>query len=327
MFWISLAISSYFFSALSQTFDKILLKSRIPSPATYAFYTGLTSALVIVLLPFVGALSNLALQITVIVMALAAGVIFIPAIYFLFIALSRCDISRIVPIIGGSIPIFLLLIGLTAGIEQISKQDFLGIALFVAGGFILATEIMSNERLDSFATHIFGIRGKRLQICGIESRWGIGAALFSGFFFALTYYTSKIVYAAPSDFIPEFIWMRLGSVVGALIMLLIPMFRMQIFTMTPTISRSSAEFLFANKLIGASSFLLLNASFNAAANQSQIVIINALKGIEHLFIFILSFALTLWRPNILMEPFDYHTIVLKLIGIIAIAFGFIAILG
>ena len=190
------------------------------------------------------------------------------------------------------------------------------------GGLILALEVAQNNRSDSLITHLLGTSGHRLQICSYETGKGIGAALLSAFFFALTFFLSKEVYNAPSAFIPEFFWMRMGSVVGAFGMLLIPLFRKTIFITTPSISRSSAGILFGNKLIGASSFILLNFAFNVAPSQAHVVIIDALKGFEHLFVFIFSFMLTLIYPTLLVEAFDRHTIILKLLGIILIAIGF-----
>ena len=94
---------------------------------------------------------------------------------------------------------------------------------------------------------------------------------------------------------------------------------------TPTISKSSASFLFGNKIMGAFGFFLLNLSFSAARDQGYIVIINAMKGLEHVFVFIFSLFLTVFYPKILHEKFDYHTIVLKIIGIAFIGLGFVFI--
>lgn len=321
MLWIWLAVGSYFFSAISQIVDKILLRSRIPSAATYAFYTGLTSALVAVLIPF-APFSDFLLPFATVFFALVAGVVFIPAIYFLYTSLIRCDVSRIVPMIGAAIPIFLVLLGVITSKGTIQQNDLFAVLFFIFGGLILALEVEQTVRSDSLVAHLLGASGHRLQICSYETGRGIGAALLSAFFFALTFFLSKEVYNAPSAFIPEFFWMRMGSVMGALGMLLLPILRRNIFATTPTMSQSSAGILFGNKLIGASSFLLLNLSFNVAASQNQVILINAMKGIEHFFVFLLALGFTLFSPGILSEAFDRHTLILKLLGMLLIAIGF-----
>lgn len=323
MIWLLLAITSYFFSALSQVIDKILLQSRLPSPKTYAFYTGLTSFFVIVLIPF----GFKFLPTPTLLLALSTGVVFIPAIYFLYASLNWCDVSRIVPIIGGAIPIFLLLLSWIWFGSVLIQRQFIAIIFFVLGGLILATEVQQHSQArDSLLAHLLGAKGHRLAICGRDTGKGIATAFASAFFFALTYFMTKQVYESPAAFVPEFFWIRMGSVIGALCMLIIPRIRKDIFLTTPTITRSSASILFGNKIIGATSFLLLNISFSLAANQSYIVIINAMKGLEHFFVFLFSIFLTMMYPQALHETFDRHTIILKLTGIALIGFGFVYLL-
>ncbi|MEK9175623.1 MAG: hypothetical protein AAB795_03485 [Patescibacteria group bacterium] len=319
MSWIFFAIISYFFSALSQIVDKILLRARLPSSATYAFYTGISSILVIILLPFGVSF----LPFSVLLLALLSGIVFVPAIYLLFISLRRCDVSRIVPIIGGAIPIFLLLISFVWSGQLLGARQLIAVLLFVVGGLILTIESEHSNLSDSFVAHILGVKGKRLKICNYETGKGIIVAMCSAFFFALTYFLSKQVYEFSTPFLSEFFWIRIGSVLSTLCMLLIPIIRQEIFATTYTISKSSASIIFGNKVIGAGGFFFLNISFSVASNQNYIVIINAMKGLEHFFIFIFSFFLTIFFPHLLYEEFDYHSIILKLAGITFIGFGFI----
>ncbi len=319
MTWAFLAIASYFFSALSQIVDKALLHTRLPSPATYAFYTGLTSSLVIILVPF----GVVLLPLPTLVLALVTGIFFVPAVYFLYTALKRCDISRIVPIVGGAIPIFLLFFGFLWLGQAITVRQLYAIGFFIFGGFVLATEFIPHQgAADSFVIHLLGAKGRHLQICGRETGKGIFSAIAAAFFFALTYFLTKQVYESPAAFIPEFFWIRMGSVLGGLAMLIVPRLRRTIFTTTPTISKSSASILMGNKIIGASGFFLLNLSFSAAANQSYVVIINAMKGLEHFFVFLFSLVLSLWYPKVFHEGYDRHSIILKLIGIALVGAGF-----
>lgn len=322
MSWIFLAIASYFFSALSQVVDKILLRVRLPSPITYAFYTGISSVLVIILLPF--GISFLPLP--TMLLALVSGIVFVPAVYFLFASLRRCEVSRIVPIIGGTIPIFLLLISFIWSGQWLNTHQLFAMALFIFGGLILATEAEHTERADSFLSHLLGVKSSRLKICDYEVGKGIATAIASAFFFALTYFLSEQVYEFSTPFLSEFFWIRAGSAIGALCILAFPRLRKNIFYITPTISKSSFSILLSNKIIGATGFFLLNASFSIAQNQSHVVIINAMKGLEHFFIFLLLVFLSIFYPHILHEKFDYHSIILKLSGIAVIGLGFVYLL-
>lgn len=322
MTWIFLAVASYFFSAISQIIDKVLLRARLPSPVTYAFFTGISSVLVVILLPFGVSF----LQLNVFLLALLSGILFIPAIYLLFFSLSRCDVSRIVPIIGGSIPTFLLLISFFWLNQLIDAREFVAVLLFIVGGMILAIESEHSKLADSFLSHILGMKDRRLKICNYETGKGIIAALCSAFFFALTYFLSTLVYESPTNFISEFFWIRMGSALGAFGIFLIPSFRKNIFFHTPKISTSSTWIIVSNKIVGSTGFFLLNMSFSVATTENNVVIINAMKGIEHLFIFVFSLLLTIFAPTILKEDFDHHTIILKLTGIAFIGFGFVYLL-
>lgn len=322
MSWVLLAASSYLFSALSQTIDKVLLQTRIPSAAAYAFYSGVTGVFVVVLVPWVSGWAGFLLPFWVFALAFAAGSAFVIALYFLYVSLRRCDVSRIVPIIGAAIPIFLLMFAVARG-EMLLLHQLIAVSLFVAGGIILAMEIrQQNNGYDSMLTHMFGMPGQRLALCSIEPRKGIAAAIVAALFFAGTFFLSKELFLAPTPFVSEFFWMRMGSVIAALAMLIAPWLRRDIFAVSSHISRSSTGMFFGNKVIGAASFLLLNLAFNAAPSQAYVVIVNALKGMEHLFVFFFSIGLTIFFPRILREDFDRHTLMLKSLGILFIAFGF-----
>lgn len=319
MSWVLLAALSYLFSALSQTFDKVLLQARIPSAAAYAFYAGVTSIFAVIILPFGFAL----LPPLMLMLAFTAGGALVAALYFLYVSLRRCDVSRIVPLVGGALPVFLLVFSAARG-ETLLLHQLIAVFLFVAGGIILAIEVrQQNNGYDSMLAHLFGMPGQRLALCSIEPRKGIMAAIAAAFFFAGTFFLSKELFTAPTPFISEFFWMRMGSVIAALGMLLVPWLRRDIFETSPLISHASAGMFFGNKVIGAASFLLLNLAFNAAPSQAYVVIINALKGTEHLFVLLFSIGLTLFLPHILREDFDRHTLMLKSLGIALIAFGFL----
>ncbi len=319
MFWIPLAIGSYFFSGLAATIDKALLSKRIPSPITYTFYTGLLSIGIVVLVPFGFTL----LPPKTLLLALAAGVAFIPASYFFYVSLRRCDVSRIVPVIGGSTPIFLMIFAFVVFGKALGPKEFAAVVFFILGEVVLATEVMASGRTDSLWTHLLGARGRRLQICGPDSRKGVFAALLAALFFALTFFLSKIVFDAATHFNAAFIWTRLGSFLAAVLMLLVPHVRKAIFATSRGLASSSSTFVVFNKIIGASGFYLLNLAFKEAASQNQVIIINSLKGFEYLFVFLLSIYLTVFYPDVLEEAFDYHTVILKLAGIFLISIGFI----
>lgn len=293
MSWLPLAIVSYFFSGLSATVDKVLLKARIPNPVLYAFYTGIFSIFVLLLAPF--GFSFLSPAITII--ALASGASILIGLGFFYAALQRSEASIIVPLVGAFSPIFILLLTNIFEVETLGTYTLIAFIFFVLGGVFLVGEV----RIKSSAV----------------SKQIIAFVLLAALFIALTFFFSKLVFQR-YPFVDGFIWTRLGSFFFALFFLLVPYLRREI-KYAPRTTPSSFGLFFINKGIGATSFLLLNLSIALG----PVSIINALRGLEYLFVFIITFLLTFFAPSILKESFHRRDAVQKVLGIISVGIGFI----
>ncbi len=128
MSWLLVTISAYFLFAIVALVDKYLLGGLMPSPKVYAFYVAALGILALVLIPF-GFLIPAPFQIF---LALLAGIFHILAIFTYFSGLQYFETSRIVPAIGGLLPLFVF--GLTyiftggkaiSFFQERSKKSFL----------------------------------------------------------------------------------------------------------------------------------------------------------------------------------------------------------
>ena len=107
MLWLAVAISAYLLLAIVALVDKYLISGPIPSPKVYVFYIGLFGILSLFLIP----LGFVIPQPIDIVINFIAGSIYLFAILGLIGAFKFFEVSRIIPAIGGFLPIFTLVLG------------------------------------------------------------------------------------------------------------------------------------------------------------------------------------------------------------------------
>src|SRR5690242_10852102 len=104
--WILLSLISYLLFAINGVADKFLLTKVVPNPAAFAFYTGVASPLVIVFAPF-GLHMIYGKDLAA---AILSGLSFFIALYFFYGTFKGVSVSRVLPLQGGLIPIFSLLL-------------------------------------------------------------------------------------------------------------------------------------------------------------------------------------------------------------------------
>lgn len=297
-FWIPIAAASYFLSGLTAILDKFLISKRIPSAASYSFYVGILGIGVLVLAPW--GFAFLPFKLTL--MALIAGVAFLAALYFFYGALKIDDATRVVPLVGGISPFFILLLSGIFFKQYLANTELLALLFFVAGGTLLyLPKIAEEDGAFKSKPLFFGI--------------------LSAFFFALTFFLSKWVYGH-SEFLTGFIWMRFGSFLAAALMLAFPKLRHDILSTSKTTTKGSIYFFLINKIIGAGSFILLNyALFFGPAS-----VIDAMKGLEQIFVFAIAISFTKFYPEILEESYAKKDIESKLAAIASFIIGFMILI-
>lgn len=295
MSWIPIALGAYLFSGLAAILDKILLKKGLPDPFVFAFWTGLLSLGILVLAPI--EFQIISLNTTII--ALFSGAASLAALYCFYVALRRSDASQIVPLITGTTPIFILLFEYFLLNHTLTQREFLAFTLFIGGGIILGVETKNSTKTRFNYHAIF---------------WGTSASLF----FAITFFLADVVFDR-APFISGFIWIRLGSVMAAILMLLLPGAWMRVLRRSErTAVRMYGIFLFT-KIFGAMGLLMLSY----AIAVGPVAIINAMQGLENLFVFLMALAISFSFPKLLRESFGIRSFVAKAFGTLLVGLGFI----
>jgi len=298
MSWFFIAIGAYFLTALNSVIDKYLLRRSIPHPIVYAFYVGLFSIFSVILTPFGFEWPGLFQFGT----ALSVGVVFLFALVTFFTALKEHEASRVVSIVGGFTPVFILILsGMLLG-EALNATELAAFVLLVSGGVVISLH-----------------RGAG---CGIFHFYkyscvrSTGTALLSAFLFAIFFVFAKFVFTH-QEFISGFVWTRIGSFIAALALIFIPGNRRLIFATTKHVGAKMGGLFIANKALAGVAFLMLNY----AIFLGNVTLVNALEGVKYAFLLILVYILTERFPYILREQTSFFVMTQKAVAIVSIFSG------
>lgn len=291
MNWLSIVILAYFLFALAYILDKFILSKISLEPIAYAFYVGILGIFVFVLAPFDFYLIPLKYAL----ISFFTGALFTFGLFFLYKSFQKSEISRIVPVIGGAIPVFTLIFAYFFLFERLSQNQMIAFVLLVIGGIIISKGKGKGEKT-SFSALVFAF---------------LAALLWSS-----SFVLSKFLYSNFS-FINAFIWIRVGGVLGALFLLVFRKNRRIIFRTNKKMKFKEINLVVFNKLLGAIAFILLNYGIFLGS----VSLANALQGIQYLFLLIMAIFLSRKFPWIIKEKIKARIIIQKLIAIIFIAIG------
>lgn len=308
MNWILLATLGQFLNAAVGILDKYIVSDEkvLPRPFVYAFYscllTGFWAAIYFLgLIPFFGNLGVPSLlnvtfpTIQVLSMAFLTAYTFFMALVSMYEALKKADASTVIPIIGA-----------------ISALSTFGLSYV-----FLSASLTPN--------HIFGILflslGTLLVAKSLPTVSVVLHALHSGLFFAFHYITMKGLFIETS-FENGFFWSRVGFVLFALSLLLVPVYFKKINAQTKGSTKRAGILVVATKtLAGVAAFLILKAT-----DLGDVAIVQALDGLKFVFIFLIAALFAHWLPESAVERDDRPlALVRKFIYVTFILLGYLII--
>jgi drug/metabolite transporter (DMT)-like permease len=224
--WLFITIGAYFINAGVYVADKFLLSKKIHSSIAYAFYVGVWSIFNIGLLffwPWTPNLRELTLD-------LLAGVLFLVTLVFWYKALHQSEASRVVPIVGALVPIFSFILSFVFLGETLSKNQLLAFIILICGGILISikhTKVYVYQKVVNRFREVIGdIFGEVPSGAQPTSRLLVNSVV-AALFFACYYVLMKFIYTY-QPFVGSFVWSRLGSFIGVLLMLFIPDWRQPI---------------------------------------------------------------------------------------------------
>ena len=288
MNWIVLALLAQFIAGSSVVFDKLIYKRLYQNPLGYTFWLGILGILSLLFIPF-GAHLNIPLSVALI--SIISGALFIGAMFFFFMAIFRGETSSEAVLIASLSPIFTLTASYFIIGTSLDTLRFGAFAFLVIGGVIL------------FFT-------QKLKV-GLAT---LGYSFASAVLFGLSYTLTKLSFLETGYF-TGFMWTKIGGVLAVLALLLVPVFRKKILTRQNHERLNKPVLYFLNRsYAGIGSIILYYA-----ASLGPVSLVNATEPVKYIFVFIGGWLL-------LKEVFKGWALAGKIIAFAFVALGII-ILG
>lgn len=309
MLWILLALVAHAGNGLVFIVDKGLLgtESGAGDPKRLAFYSGLLSALAIVLV----ALDFAPPTGFVVLWSLIAGVLFVSALWLFFTALDSDETSRVVPITGSAVPLFTLLFAVLFLGEVLSGRQLLAVLLLILGGAVLSMQLRQTRGLS------------------FRALW---TSIAAGAAFAAYFAVVKYLYDSFQPFWSAFAYSRLGVGIAALVLLGPIVWSSRSRTQVkakPAASKRRRKTLqyiagafFGSKVLGTAMFILQNY----AISLGSVTVVNALQGTQYLFVLLVAALMSRLLPKLFREELHRVALMQKVAGISLISFGLMLVL-
>lgn len=227
--WFLIVIVAHVFYAFIFVIDKHIISRSLPHPIVYSFYIGVLGFIILVLIPFGFSFPSL----TQVVLILIAGAAQVAGWVFMYEALNKGEVSRIIPFIGSFIALFTLVLSTFLIGEHLSAEQLVAFVFLVLGSLILVVKRKSLlER--SFLGEIFRRKGIFLM------------ALLASLLFAIFWVITKYIFL-DTTFVTGLIWMRTGAALMALTLLIPKKNRILIFRKTEKLKPKTIKFVFASR--------------------------------------------------------------------------------
>lgn len=286
---IGLAVFGQLLNAVSVLIDKyIVTRTLITRPSVYVFYVGMVSGIALLLLPFdlvrVPDASTIWLSLDI-------GFVFIASILFLYRALKHANATDVVTWLTATSALTTFLFGALFLNEQLPKSFPFAMALFVPG-LLLVGHFRFSPR--SF-----------LQV------------IVAGILFGLSAVLLKILFSHTS-FIDGFFWSRMGNMIAALSLLLLPSVRNHVFHITRSASSHVGALIVTNRALSGIAFLCILY----AIRVGPVALVNSLSSLQFVFIFLLVILLAKYVPELYAHEFRTGHILHKIVAMGFIMTGF-----
>lgn len=306
MSWLLIAILAYLFLAVVNVADKFIVEKVLPGPRTYAFLVSAAGMIVFLAAPWFLEWPGFGL----LLLNILTGSFFTAALLFLYSSLKGHEASRVFTLVGGLVPIFVLLFSLFLFKEEFSLYEWWAIYCLVLGTVLIAALSTRHSVLQEIKNKL-NIRFKK--------QWhSLLFSVLASLFFALFWVASKYAYNTQS-FASAFIWIRLGTFLAVLLLLVRKDWRKELKSDLKKSSKNkNNRFVF----FGTQGLAALGSILqNYAVSLGSVALITSLQGLQYAVLLILTFLITLINPKILKEDSSAKIVFQKILAIILITLG------
>ncbi len=297
-------VAGQFINALVAIIDKYIVTSRtVARPVVYAFYITVLSGISIVIflfgtitIPFANyslpSIENVYLpSFLTILMSVFGSISLFFALTTMYSAFKKSDASDVVPVIGSSSAVFVLILG------------FLLLGLSLPNNFALGFTLLIIGTLS-----VSHFRFRKVDLL---------FSVLSGFFFAVNILSAKILFVE-TNFDNGFFWLSVGYLIIPLFILFSKEYREKILNQPKITGKSGGALVIVNKILaGVAAFLILKAI--DIGNPS---IVQALAGLQFAFLLFFSILFGKHTPHEFGENINWKEGLQKFFSIVIIVLGF-----
>lgn len=297
MVWIGVALLGYFFNAVTAVLDKYLLSGPIKTPAVYAFFVAIFSLFALGFAPF--GFHFVDWQVTGIL--LLSGAIFLYGLVAFYSAVQGWNISRIAPLVGIVVSFVAFVAIFLPGFSeaQFTAGHIIALLFLIIGGGLLAFDLPLKPH--EYIPWQVLVAGMAMGVSLLLLKYGYREV----------------------NFVTGLVWSRMGLFLAGMSLFLIPSFRRQILSSMQGASISNASnvstslvFIVNKTLAGIGSFLVVYATF-----LGPVSFVQALSGMQYLFLLLLAFPLCHFFPMVYCEKLFFWDWVQRISAILFIGIG------
>jgi len=277
---------------ISLVWDKVLLRQpETTNLVSYVFWLGAISIFGLLLAPFGFHWPKL----SICLLAFATGILHLAAVWFYYAALKRGEASQTLAVMGGFSPVATALIAIPLlRHPYLTHGNLLAFALLVLGGFVM----FLSEKLNL----------RRI----------LPAILLASGLFGLVNVLQKVVFDN-TNFVSGYVIFTVGTFAGAMLLLVPPRWRRQIFVESEKAEPRSRFWYFVNRFVsGVGSFLIFYA-----IDLAHPAVVDAISGVRYAIIFLGAYGLTRLYPRWLQENFRGWTLAGKALATLVIVAGLV----
>jgi len=306
MSWLLIAVIAYFILALVNLADKFILEQVVPRAKTYTFLVGLAGLLIFIIAPWTLNWPGWNLWLVTIL----TGAVFSIALLFFYQALKDSEASRIITLVGGTVPIITLFFSIILFQESFSLRQLMAIIFLVAGTVVIS--LINTERTIWFKVKEW------FYTPAVKQTKSILLSIVAALCFALYWVGTKYAFNN-QEFLSALIWIRFGSFLAVLFLVIRKKDRQDIKEdLLKSNQKKQNKFIFfGTQGIAAIGSILQNY----AVALGSVVLVTSLQGLQYAFILIFTYLLSLFWPKIIKEDQSKKIIIKKIIAIILIGLG------
>lgn len=291
MNWLIFVVLGHFFWAVNAIISKVLLTKYVNNIFVYVTFIGFLSFLPILVVPFKGITIP---DFPLLMMILVTGMLYVYSIIPFMKALSIEEVSRVTPIWRFT-PMFVLILSFLFLDEQLMDYELIAFFVLFVGGLLISIHKIQDTFRISKAFYLM---------------------LLSCLLFAIYSILAKFIYNR-LPYYDGFILIRAGSVLGGLVLLLVPSIRIQFIK---TFSQMLTQI--KRIIIIFSIFNILGHVFlNLAIFMAPVSLVSASSGVNAIFSLLMTWLLSHHYPHILKEDFSKAVLLQKSVAIILIIIG------